>query len=95
VRRADYTIRLERHEGNVWGHAEVHRWTPAVARALRRDVDGLVAECGGPILVTPTHDRASGAAYEKFRKFMAFIGFRFHGTLMVDGVRLSIYARWR
>jgi hypothetical protein len=94
VVRADYTLSLERHEGNLWGHAEVRRWTPAIARALRRDVDALITE-HGPILATPTPDRASGAAYDKFRRFMAFIGFQFHMTKTIDGVRRSIYARWR
>jgi hypothetical protein len=91
---ADYTLTLERHEGNLWGHAAVHRWTPQVARAIRRDVDALIAD-HGPILATPTPDCAEGAAFAKWRKFMALIGFGFYRTKTVDGVRRSIYARWR
>jgi hypothetical protein len=91
---ADYTIRLERHEGNLWGHLTVHRWSHRVARTVRRDVDAIVAE-RGPILAAPTEDCASGAAFAKWRKFMALIGFGFYRTITTDGVRRSVYARWR
>lgn len=65
-----------------------------MARQVRHDVDAIIAE-RGPILATPTEDLASGAAFAKWRKFMAFIGFGFYRTMTTDGVRQSVYARWR
>jgi hypothetical protein len=93
-RRTDYTLTVERHEDNLWAHAEVRRWSHTVARTLKRDVDTLIAELG-PVAITPTEDRASGVGYETFRKFAAFCGFGFYRTKTVDGVRRAIYARWR
>lgn len=90
----DYTIRLEPHEGNLWGHITVHRWSHQVARAVRRDVDAIVAE-RGLILATPTEDCARGAAFAKWRKFLALIGFSFYRTINRNGVRCSVYARSR
>jgi hypothetical protein len=90
----DYTISLERFEGNTWGHITVHHWTHTVARNLRCDVDAIIA-AHGPILAAPTEDCASGPAFVKWRKFMAFIGFGFYRTITTDGMRRSVYARWR
>lgn len=90
----DYTIRLEPHEGNLWGHITVHRWSHRVAEAVRRDVDAIVTK-RGPILAAPTEDRACGVAFAKWRKFMALIGFGFYRTITTDGMRRSVYVRWR
>jgi hypothetical protein len=90
----DYTLTLERHEGNTWVHCTVRRWTHAVARAVRREVDALIAE-HGPILASPTAACASGAAFTVWRKFVGMMGFGFYMTTTTDGVRRSVYARWR
>ena len=77
----------------MWGHATVHRWSHHVARAIERDVAALCAE-HGQILATATADRAQGAAYEVWRKFICRIGFRFLMTKTdAHGTRHAIYAR--
>jgi len=63
--------------------------------ALRRDVDAIFAEHREPILASPTADRASGDAFNTWRKFMALIGFGFHATKTDGGgTRHSVYVRW-
>lgn len=75
-------------------HCTVHRWTPAVARAGRADLDRIYEMHGGPLYVT-AHD-PHGGDFEKWRKFVVHFGFRFATTVTTaDGVRHSIYMRDR
>lgn len=91
--RDAYTIRLDWHEGNIWGHIEVRHWSHRVAREVQRDVDRIVAEHGA-ILATPTAEHATGQRYEVWRKFMRLIGFSFMQTKTDGaGVRHAIYGR--
>jgi hypothetical protein len=86
----DYTIRLEAAHGPTFGHVTVHRWSPDVARALRRDIDAVCALHEGPIYATQT-DAPHGDDHDKWRKFVTLMGFTFHTT--VRGTGHSVYVR--
>jgi hypothetical protein len=76
----DYSIRLEAMHGPTFGHVTVHRWSPDVARAMRRDIDAICALHDGPIYVTQT-EHPHGDDHAKWRKFVTLMGFRFHTTV--------------
>jgi hypothetical protein len=91
VRRPDYWIGLEQHTGHAYVHSTVHRWTHAVARRFRADLDALLALHGGPLLAT-THLPHAGD-FDKFRKFVTSMGFSFSVTVPVAGAWHSVYIR--
>ena len=94
VRRSDYTISLEMDGGATFVHSEVQRWSVAVARAWRRDMDAVLELHGGPIYAMTRAPH--GGDWNKWRKFVALVGFRFHAAVTVaDGTRHSIYVRDR
>jgi hypothetical protein len=88
----DYRMRLEATHGPTFGHIEVHRWSPAVAVAMRRDIDAVCAMHDGPIYVTQT-EHPHGGDHDKWRKFVTLMGFQFHTT--VRGTAESVYVRRR
>jgi hypothetical protein len=76
----DYTIWLEVLEGATFIHSSVSRWSPAVAVAMRRDMDAIGALHDGQIYATQT-EHPHGDDCDKWRKFVCMMGFRFHTTV--------------
>jgi hypothetical protein len=90
----DYYIGLEIESGLVWAHCDIFtRWTPKLARAVRRECDAIVRAHGGPIFTTSHLPRDGDHA--KHRKFVTLMGFTYHMTAHVDGTDHAIYVRWR
>lgn len=94
MRRADYEISLEQDSGQTFVHSDVWRWSIAVARAWRRDMDTVLELHGGPLYaMTQAPHRGD---HDKWRRFVVAMGFRFHAAVTVaNGSRHSIYVRNR
>lgn len=49
VVREDYVIRYEQHDETTFVHVDVRRWTPAVAKQFRHDIDVAHQLLGRPV----------------------------------------------
>lgn len=49
VVRPDYVIRYEQHDTTTFVHVDVRKWTPAVAKQFRRDIDAAHRLLGRPV----------------------------------------------
>jgi predicted GNAT family N-acyltransferase len=67
--RSDYVIRYEQYDDFTLGHVEVTRWTPQVARQIRRDVDVAMSLRNSPIHALSQPDN------RKLQKFLRSLGF--------------------
>lgn len=80
-------------DGVPFCHCEVFRWTPRVARDLRKAVDAEMAAIGRPMFATT--QKPHGGDHKKHEKFVKLMGFEFYQTVHVDGVDHAIFVRWR
>lgn len=86
--RADYRVGYEYADGMTFGHCTVSRWTPAVARAFRRDIDALQELSGTVVYVVGVPEQPLQP------KFLARIGFTVAGTCRdPQGRTVPIYER--
>lgn len=92
--RAEYRIGLEQALDVTWAHVRVHRWSAAVARAMRRDADTIFALHGGPIYAT-SHE-PHGGDYDKLGRFLKLMRFEYFDMIhTADGCDHLIYIRRR
>ena len=72
------TVYLEEFAGLTWGHCDVTKWTPGVAKALRRAWFCIVESHGGPIYALHTPGDS------KHAKWCELFGFKFFIKSMCD-----------
>jgi hypothetical protein len=79
-----YTIYFERYDGVTWTHADVHKWTPSIAREFK-DIHALL----NIIHNEPFYCLVDNSKLEKFVKQ---IGYQYlQDAECVDGVNRRIY----
>lgn len=79
-----YTIYFEMYEGLTWTHADVHKWTPKVAREFKYAHNLLSIIHGRPFYCVVDND--------KLKKFVIQLGYTFEdNALCIDNLTRSIY----
>lgn len=89
--RDAYRIGLQQDSGCTFVHATVHHWSAAVARAMRRDADAIMALHGGPVYAT-THEPHGGDP-AKWAKFVGLFGFEEFATVEAAGAAHRVFVR--
>ena len=79
-----YTIYFEMYDGLTWTHADVHKWTPKIAKELR-DVHHLLSM----IHTKPFYCLVDNSKLEKFVKFLGYIFI--NNVYCTDGVTRRIF----
>ncbi len=87
VQRADYWCGIEQWDDMSLAHCEVRRWTPAVARAARADIDAFLRLHGGPLWSIDNDD-------PRQTKFLKHFGFAEVGTALdAEGRPRALYRK--
>jgi hypothetical protein len=80
----DYTIYFEMYDGLTWTHADVHKWTPKIAKEFQQVHGMLNIIHGRPFYCLVDND--------KLKKFVTQLGYIFvKEAHCVDNVNRSIY----
>jgi len=88
IRLPEATVFLEQWDDMTFGHCDVRKWSPGVAKSLKEAWEGLLRLHGGPIYAL--HDPWD----QKHRKWCELFGFSFHEPVDCrDGRTREIWIR--
>ena len=88
VNRKDYTMYLELHDGFLWFHSDVHKWTSQVKTKYLGDLHLLQYLTDVPVLALIDEDN------KKLAKFAQTIGFEFKQPFLGQDKKMyHIYSR--
>jgi hypothetical protein len=88
IRKKDYIVYFELHEGSIFIHCDCHRWSKTVKQNLIKDLDVLCSLQDMPIYgIHEINDN-------KHLKFLTMCGFTFVTSVVcLDGVKRQIFER--
>lgn len=88
IRRKDYTVYFENHEGNTFIHCDCHRWNKTVKQNLIKDFDVLCSL--QEVSIYALHDIGDS----KHLKFLTMFGFEWLcDVTCIDDVVRQIFER--
>lgn len=86
IRMEEATVYLEQYREYTFGHCDVHKWTPGVAKKLKTAWKDIMRLHGGPIFAL--HDPGD----DKHRKWCELFGFKFSQEVdCTDGITRHVY----
>lgn len=88
-KRPDYAIYYEQVGEDTWCHMDVRRWTPAISKSAKRDIETLVELFGGGKLFALNYPHGDS----KQQKFFKWSGFGFLGRVVGKEGERFVYAR--
>ena len=88
IRRPEYIVGYEQFNWTTYVHVIVAKWSPAIARQFRQDVNAAQALLGQPVYALDDPDNPT------LRKFLKLHGFLPHSrTVDVFGRDVAVYER--
>ena len=88
IKKKDYIVYFENHEGYTFIHCDCHRWSKTIRQNLIKDIDVLTKLHGASIYCT--HDKED----KKHFKFITMLQFSYVMDIMcTDGKERQIFER--
>lgn|SRR5574340_507762 len=84
----DFIIFAEHHEGEVWIHTNVFKWSTSVAKQFKEHLDFVLNTFRKTVYAVNMP-----LGYNKRRKFMQLMGFEFSHSLTFFGESYDIFKR--